>query len=125
MAAALLEISDEDLTAGTSDERLNRLLLLVRGGFQDLKDQLKAAKLEIKSLKDENTKLKKDLKSLKNKQANEQVLSEYHSKKYNMIIHNLPEQREGQVWESNIDSIEKVKTFFNDDLDVLSHYPHA
>ena len=76
MAGALLEISDEVLSAGTSDERLNRLLLLVQGDFQDLKDQLKAAKLEIKSLKHKNTKLKNDSKSLKNKQANEQVLSE-------------------------------------------------
>jgi len=118
MAAALLAISDDELTAGTSDERLNRLLLLVRDGFQDMKDQLKAANLEIKRLSDENTKLKTDLKNLKNKQANEQVLSEYHSKKYNMIIHNLPEQREGQVWESNIESIEKVKAFFKDDLGV-------
>ena len=119
MAAAILaNLNEEQLLAGTADEKINRLLLLVRDGFKDLKDQLSAANVEIATLKSENVNLKTEINNLKNKQANEQVLSEYHSKKYNMIIHNLPEVITGNAWESNIESIEKVYNFFSNDLKV-------
>lgn len=118
MAEALLSLTDDELIAGSSDDKIDRLLLLVRDGFKDLKDQLSAAQVEITQLKTENAKLKKDLSDMKDKQAKEQALTEYHSKKYNMIIHNIPEENEGSAWESNIDSIEKTYQFFSNVLRV-------
>ena len=61
MADALLALSNEELTAGSANDKIDRLLLLVRDGFKDLKDQLSAAKVEINELKTENAKLKKDI----------------------------------------------------------------
>ena len=49
------------------------------------------------------------------KQENEQVLTDYHSMKYNMIIHRLPEDVSGRAWETNLESIEKVQEFFKHD----------
>ena len=54
-----------------------------------------------------------ELKNLKNKQFNERVMAEYHSRKYNLVIHNLPENG-SDAWETNVDSINKVKTFFGE-----------
>ena len=69
MAAAILaNLSNEELLAGSADEKIDRLLLLVRDGFKELKDQLSTANAEIKRLKAENAMLKTDLKNLETNQ---------------------------------------------------------
>lgn len=123
-ARKLANLSDEALLSGTTDERINRMLLLLRDGFKELNGKVDEhiTKTEEKftavesEWKQKYEKLVKRIDQLENKQDDEQVLSEYHNKKYNMIIHNLPE--ESGSWESNIDSIDKVHTFFRDNLGV-------
>ena len=117
-------LSDAELLAGTTEDKLNRVLLLLRDGFKDINDKVAKhiqnteEKFDAIELKWENKykALLKRFDELENKQDNEQVLSEYHNKKYNMIIHKLPEEE--SHWETNIESIDKVRAFFRDDLGV-------
>ena len=106
MAADLIaEMSDEDLLAGTTDEKIDRMLLLFRDGYKDMKDKLAIANRNIKANSDSmaakdqviaalqrsNGELKSRVNDLEEKQDNEHVLSDYHNKKYNMIIVNMEE----------------------------------
>ena len=123
----LANMSNDQLIAGSTDEKINRMLLLLRDGFKDMKSQLAAANSRITALEGENAKLKGEhaklvdrINNLENKQDNEQVLSEYHNKKYNMIIHKLEEPND--AWESNIESIDKVYKFFKEDLGIDDAY---
>ena len=128
MAADLIaDMSDEDLLAGTTDEKIDRMLLLFRDGYKDMKDKLAIANRNIKANSDSmaakdqvivtlqrsNEELKSRIKNLEEKQDNEHVLSDYHNKKYNMIIVNM-EESTNTAWESNVDSIDKVYDLFQD-----------
>ena len=120
-------MSNEELLAGTNEDKMNRLLLFMRDGFRrvnekvdkhiaEAKIQFEEVDRDIYALRKANEALTQRLNNLENKQANDQVLSEYHSKKYNLIINNLPEVM--HKWETNTESIDIVHTFFKGDLKV-------
>lgn len=67
--------------------------------------------------------LEKELKTLRNEAKINKLLSEYHNKKYNLIINGVPEKDRFNdyglaVWESNIDTTDAVRDFFADVLKV-------
>ena len=82
-------MSDEELLAGTTDEKINRMLLLFRDGHAELKKELATANQKIENmtvnmmekdkiiatLQESNKDLKLRMKNLEEKQDNEQVLS--------------------------------------------------
>ena len=123
-ARKLASLSDDALLSGTTDERINRMLLLLRDGFKELHERVdehinktEERFIAVESeMKQKYEMLAKRMHQLETKQDNEQVLSEYHTKKYNMVINNMPE--ESGTWESNTDSIDKVHDFFRDILGV-------
>ena len=116
-------MTDEELLARSSDEKLDRNLILLRDNFKEISNinekvnnhvssatiRFDATDKEILSLKNANGMLKNELYLLKNKQIIEQVINEYESKKYNLIINNLPEKSDH--WETNIESIEIIHAF--------------
>lgn len=133
----LAQLSNEELLAGSTDEKIDRLLLFLRDHAKDVNDKIdkhvevtKAKFIAIEEkfrLKHETTerlwqekydKLVKRFNKSEMKQENEQVLTEYHIKKYNMIINRIPEDVSRSAWESNLESIEKVQNFFKNDLAV-------
>ena len=135
MMDAIALLSDDEVLAGSTDDRINRLLLRFRDHAKEVDvklnkhiketdDKFKALEEKFR-LQSEQTERAWELKFNKmvekfnkseKKQENEQVLSEFHNKKYNMIINNMSESHTG--WESNIESIEKVQDFFKNDLGV-------
>ena len=85
-------MSGEELLAGSNEDKMNRLLLLMRDVFRQVNEKvhkhiaetkIKFEKVDpdIYALGKANEALTQRLNNLENKQANDQVLSEYHSKK--------------------------------------------
>ena len=81
--------------------------------IEAMKVTVAAKDTEISNLQRSNKALLERMKNLEQKQDNEQVLSDYHNKKYNMIIVNK-EESTATAWESNVDSIDIVRDFFED-----------
>lgn len=122
------------------DEKLNNIheavikneeaINSVRHDFLDYQDETNTRIAELEKNATANSQhetriqtLEKELKSLRDNHKIERLLADYHSKKYNVIIHGIPEKNRFNdsglaVWESNIDTTDAVRDFFANVLQV-------
>ena len=105
----LTDMSNDQLLSGSLEDKINRSLMFLRDNA--LANQALSEKLDnfIKNTTEKINKqdaaiktietntnatlqlYRKEIDDLKNQQANDHVMSEYQSRKYNLIVHNLRE----------------------------------
>ena len=132
MEETILNMTEEELLTGSLETKIDRLLVLYRSNASQIRENtarisavyekvdqhVKATAVKFQDMTKKYEELQKKFNNVKLEYENKQVLNEYHNKKYNLWLNNMPEVVTGSAWETNVESIDGVRKFFKDVLKV-------